>query len=133
MKLFFDFLPLILFFGVFKFAEANADEAARFATEHLGFLVSGGVVGADEAPVLLATVVVMRRDAGAGRHPGAARRKVDTMLWVTFGLVVGARRRDGLVPQPDLHQVEAERAVLGDGARRCGSARRCSARTCCRR
>ena len=59
MKLFFDFLPLILFFGAFKYADANADEAARFATEHLGFVVSGGIVAATEAPVLLATVVVM--------------------------------------------------------------------------
>jgi len=57
MKIFFDFLPVILFFGTFKYAEGNADAAARFATEHLGFLVSGGVVGTEEAPVLLATLV----------------------------------------------------------------------------
>ena len=59
MKIFLDFLPLILFFGVFKYADDNADWAARFATEHLGFMVSGGVVGTEEAPVLLATVVVI--------------------------------------------------------------------------
>src|SRR3954470_23208435 len=36
MKIFFDFLPIILFFGVFKFADSNAEAAARYATEHLG-------------------------------------------------------------------------------------------------
>jgi intracellular septation protein len=59
MKLFFDFLPIILFFGVFKFADMHAEAAALYATAHLGFAVSGGKVGVDEAPVLLATVVVM--------------------------------------------------------------------------
>jgi intracellular septation protein len=87
MKLFFDFLPLILFFGAFKFADANADEAARFATEHLGFVVSGGVVAATEAPVLLATVVVMVATLIQIAILLAMRRKVDTMLWVTFGLI----------------------------------------------
>ena len=59
MKIFFDFLPVLLFFGSFKYAEAHAEWAARFASEHLGFIVSGGVVGTEEAPVLLATVVVI--------------------------------------------------------------------------
>jgi intracellular septation protein len=87
MKLFFDFLPLILFFGVFKVADLNADAAARYATEHLGFLVSGGVVGVDEAPVLLATVVVMVATLVQIGILVLLRRKVDTMLWVTFGLI----------------------------------------------
>src|SRR4051794_14370864 len=59
MKIFFDFLPVLLFFGTFKYAEGNAEWAARFASQHLGFFVSGGVVGTEEAPVLLATVVVI--------------------------------------------------------------------------
>jgi intracellular septation protein len=88
MKLFFDFLPLILFFGVFKIADSNADAAARFATEHLGFIVSGGVVGPDEAPVLLATVVVMVATLVQIAILLLMRRKVDAMLWVTFGLIV---------------------------------------------
>jgi intracellular septation protein len=87
MKLFFDFLPLILFFGVFKVADMNADAAARYATEHLGFLVSGGIVGIDEAPVLLATVVVMVATLVQIGILVLLRRKVDTMLWVTFGLI----------------------------------------------
>jgi intracellular septation protein len=87
MKLFLDFLPLILFFGVFKYADMNAEAAARYATEHFGFAVSGGVVGVDEAPVLLATVVVMAATLVQIGILVLMRRKVDTMLWVTFGLV----------------------------------------------
>lgn len=87
MKLFFDFLPIILFFGVFKFADMNAVAAAGYATEHLGFAVSGGVVGVDEAPVLLATVVVMVATMVQVGILLLMRRKVDTMLWVTFGLI----------------------------------------------
>jgi intracellular septation protein len=52
-------LPIVLFFGMFKYAEGHKDWAAATATEWLGALVSGGVVGPSEAPVLLATVVVI--------------------------------------------------------------------------
>jgi intracellular septation protein len=87
MKFFFDFLPIILFFGVFKIADANAADAAQYATQHLGFAVSGGIVGVDEAPVLLATVVVIVATLLQITLLLLARRKVDTMLWVTFGLI----------------------------------------------
>ena len=42
MKLLLDFLPLLLFFGTFKYAEGHKDWAATFATEHFGAVVSGG-------------------------------------------------------------------------------------------
>ena len=87
MKLFFDFLPIILFFGVFKIADMNPDAAAQFATQHFGFAVSGGVVGHDEAAVLLATLVVMAATLVQIGITMAMRKKVDTMLWVTFGLI----------------------------------------------
>ena len=35
------------------------------------------------------------------------------MLWVTFGLIAVLGGADDLVPQPDLHQVEAERRSTG--------------------
>jgi intracellular septation protein len=88
MKFLFDFLPVIFFFATFKLAEAHPADAARFTTDHFGALVSGGVVGADEAPVLLATLVVIAAtvlQVGAQLVRG---RKVDLMLWVSFGLVV---------------------------------------------
>ena len=46
MKLFLDFLPLVFFFLTYKIAGGHADAAAALATQWLGGLVSGGVVGA---------------------------------------------------------------------------------------
>ena len=88
MKIFLDFLPLLLFFFVGKYADQNAEWAARFATEHFGFIVSGGVVGIKEAPALLATVVVILATAVQITFLLVSRKKVDMMLWATFGLVV---------------------------------------------
>jgi intracellular septation protein len=88
MKLLFDFLPIVLFFGMFKYADSHKDWAAQFATEHFGALVSGGVVGVGEAPVLLATVVVIVATLFQVAVLKALRRKVDMMLWVSLGLVV---------------------------------------------
>ena len=88
MKLLFDFLPILLFFGAFKYAEGQKDWAAQFATDHLGFVVSGGIVGPNEAPVLLATVVVIVATLAQIGWLVARGRKVDMMLWVSLGLVV---------------------------------------------
>ena len=87
MKLLFDFLPIFLFFGTFKYAEKNADWAAAFATDHFGFLVSGGMVGPKEGPVLLATLVVIAATLTQIGVMLALRRKVDAMLWVSLALV----------------------------------------------
>ncbi len=88
MKLLLDFLPILLFFGTYKYAEGHADWASQFATEHFGFLVSGGVVGTSEAPVLLATVVVIVATLLQVIWLLARGKKVDMMLWVSLGLVV---------------------------------------------
>ena len=87
MKILFDFLPIALFFGMFKYAESHKDWAATTATDWLGFMVSGGVVGPTEAPVLLATVVVIVATLAQILWIKARGRKVDTMLWVSLGLV----------------------------------------------
>lgn len=88
MKLLFDFLPILLFFGTFKYAETQKEWAAQFATEHFGFIVSGGVVGTEEAPVLLATLVVIVATMLQIAYLLARGRKIDMMLWVSLGLVV---------------------------------------------
>src|SRR5689334_5372044 len=88
MKLLFDFLPIILFFGSFKYAENHKDWAAAFANQHLGALVSGGAVGPNEAPVLLATLVVIAATLTQVAILFARGKKIDLMLWVSLGLVV---------------------------------------------
>ncbi|WP_348755769.1 septation protein A [uncultured Aquincola sp.] len=88
MKLLFDFLPIILFFGAFKYAENHKDWAAAFASDHFGFIVSGGVVGPNEAPVLLSTVVVIVATLAQVAWLMARGKKVDVMLWVSLVLVV---------------------------------------------
>ncbi len=87
MKILFDFLPIALFFGMFKYAEGNKDWAAGTATDWLGFMVSGGVVGPAEAPVLLATVVVIMATLVQILWIKGRGRKVDTMLWISLALV----------------------------------------------
>jgi len=87
MKLLLDFLPILLFFGAFKYAEGHKDWAASFATEHLGFMVAGGVVGPGEAPVLLATVVVVLATLAQVVYLKARAKKVDMMLWISLALV----------------------------------------------
>ena len=88
MKLLLDFLPIILFFGTFKFAEGHKDWAADFATRHFGSIVSGGQVSAAQAPVLLATVVVIVATVAQVVLLKARGRKIDLMLWVSLVLVV---------------------------------------------
>ncbi len=88
MKLLFDFLPIILFFVAFKYAEGQKEWAAAFATQHLGSLVAGGKVGVTEAPVLLATVVVIIASLAQVAWIKARGRKVDAMLWISLVLVV---------------------------------------------
>jgi intracellular septation protein len=87
MKLLFDFLPIILFFAVFKYAEGHKDWAAAFAAQQLGFLVSGNVVVAKAAPVLLATVVVIIATLAQVAWLKLRGLKADTLLWVSLVLV----------------------------------------------
>jgi intracellular septation protein len=88
MKLLLDFLPILLFFGSFKYAEHNKDWATQFANAHFSSLVSGGVIRPDDAPVLLATLVVIVATVTQVLWLVLRGKKVDLMLWVSLGLVV---------------------------------------------
>ncbi|MES2091492.1 MAG: septation protein A, partial [Pseudomonadota bacterium] len=88
MKIFFDLLPVIMFFVSYKWADGHKEATAQWMTEHLGFMVSGGVVGNLEAPVLLSTAVVV---AFSLVHIGvlkAMRKKIDTILWASMVTVL---------------------------------------------
>ena len=72
----------------FKYTETHAQWASEFATRHVGFLVAGGSVGTTEAPVMLATLVVIIATVAQVLWLKLTRRKVDLMLWVSLALVV---------------------------------------------
>jgi intracellular septation protein len=88
MKLLFDFFPILLFFITYKVASTRAADAAAFTTQHLSFVVAGGVVSATEAPVLLATVVVILATLLQVGWVMARGKKVEPMLWVSLALIV---------------------------------------------
>ena len=88
MKLLFDVLPLIFFFATYKIAGRMPEQGAPFATHWLGALVQGGVVGATEAPALLATVVVLVATLVQVTWMKVTNRKIDIMLWVGLALIV---------------------------------------------
>jgi intracellular septation protein len=86
MKIFFDLLPIFLFFISYKWADGHKALAAQWMSHYFGFAVAGGVVGETEAPVLLATVVVIAITVLQIVVLKALRKPVDRMLWA--GLVV---------------------------------------------
>ena len=88
MKLLFDFLPIVLFFVTFRYAEGHKDWAAALANDQLSSLMPGGTVATDQAPVLLATLVVIVATLAQVMWLKARGKRVDTMLWVSLGLVV---------------------------------------------
>jgi len=88
MKLLLDFLPLLLFFTAYRVADAQKDWAMQFANQHFGYLVSGGTVQADEAPIMLATIVVIVATLTQVLVLKAMRQKIHAMLWVSLVLVV---------------------------------------------
>jgi intracellular septation protein len=84
MKLLFDLFPVILFFATFKFAEKDPAWAAGWVAALLG----GGAVDAKQAPILLATVVVIVATVAQIAWVRFRHGKVDKMLWVSLVLVV---------------------------------------------
>ena len=84
MKLLFDLFPVILFFASFKYAGAHPEAAAGWVAGLLG----GAAVNPAQAPILLATIVVIVATAAQIAWVHFRHGKVDKMLWISLGLVV---------------------------------------------
>ena len=82
MKIFFDLFPVILFFGVFKLAGSNPDAAQAFAS-YIGYLVDP-----KHLPVLLATATAILATMAQILWVKWRHGKVDTMLWVSFSIIL---------------------------------------------
>jgi intracellular septation protein len=84
MKLLFDLFPVILFFAAFKYSEKNPE----FALDWVGTLLGNTAVDIRQAPILLATIVVILATVAQILWVHFRHGKVDKMLWVSLGLVV---------------------------------------------
>lgn len=84
MKILFDLFPVILFFASFKYSEKNPELAADL----LGQLLGNGGVAVAQAPILLATVVVILATCAQIGWVWFRHGKVDKMLWISLVLVV---------------------------------------------
>ena len=88
MKILLDFLPIILFFVVYKIADLNQDAAASLATQSFGGLVSGGVVAPAVAATLWATLVAILVTVVQVAWLLARRKRVEPMLWMSLVIIV---------------------------------------------
>lgn len=88
MKFLFDLFPVILFFATFKWGESHTDVAQSIVSQYLSGIVSGGAVLASQAPILLATALAIVATFAQIGYLLARRRHVDTMLWVSLGIIV---------------------------------------------
>jgi intracellular septation protein len=88
MKFLFDLFPVILFFGVFKWAEAYSDAAQYLVTHYLSGFMSNGSVSTVLVPILLSTAVAIIASLAQIGYLLARRRKVDAMLWISLAIIV---------------------------------------------
>lgn len=84
MKLLFDLFPVILFFVAFKYSEKHPELAADW----LASLPGLAAVSLQQAPILLATVVVIIATVSQIAWVHFRHGKVDKMLWISLVLVV---------------------------------------------
>jgi intracellular septation protein len=87
MKFLFDLFPIVLFFGVFRWGESHKQEAGAFAAQYLSAFVAGGIVSAEQAPIMLATVVGIAATALQIGYLLLRGKKVDGMLWVSAAVI----------------------------------------------
>jgi intracellular septation protein len=82
MKILFDLFPVILFFGVFKLAGSNPEAAQAFAT-YIAYQADPL-----HLPVLFATATAIIATLAQIVWVKLRHGKVDTMLWVSFAIIV---------------------------------------------
>lgn len=88
MKFLFDLFPVFLFFGVYKVADMHQQASYALVQGHLTGLISGGSIAADQGAVIIATLVAIIASVLQIAYVLLRRRKVDLMLWISFGVIV---------------------------------------------
>lgn len=87
MKFLFDFFPVILFFSIFKWGDSHTDAAQSLMSQYMSGFVSGGVVTPDQAPILLATTVMMLASVCQIFYLFVRGKKIDPPLWISLAVL----------------------------------------------
>lgn len=87
MKLFFDFLPIVLFFVAYKLAGSNPETTEQFLSPILNALGSGTLQSA-QAPILAATVVAIVITCIQVGIQKLLRMKIEKMQLIGLALIV---------------------------------------------
>lgn len=88
MKFLFDLFPLIAFFAAFKLGGMYEAATHDFVQQYLSGFVSGGLIKADQAPWILATLVGIVATACQVSYLLLRGRKVDGVLWLSLFIFV---------------------------------------------
>jgi intracellular septation protein len=83
VKILFDLFPIILFFAAYQVGEKNPENATAWLSA-LGIILDSGA----KPGVFLATVVAIVATFIQIAWVWVKHRKVDTMLWISLGLIV---------------------------------------------
>ena len=84
MKIFFDLLPVLLFFFTFYWAKHDPVTAQQLASHYLSFFIADGVLRPEQVPILCATAMAILGTAYQVCLLKALRRKVDMSLWISL-------------------------------------------------
>lgn len=87
MKLFLDFLPIVLFFISFKWAGSQPEQAQALLQPILSS-ISSAEVQTGQLPILLATVVAIVATLLQVVYQKATGKKVENMQWIGLALIV---------------------------------------------
>ncbi|MCL1825250.1 MAG: septation protein A [Betaproteobacteria bacterium] len=82
MKIFFDLLPVIFFFGAYYIAKAFPDGAHALVTNWLA-----ADIPAEQAPILIATFIAIVSTVLQIAIVWLKHRKVDRMLWISLIII----------------------------------------------
>ena len=88
MQFLFDLFPLIAFFAAFKLGGMYEAATHDIVQQYLSGFVSGGLIKADQAPWILATLVGIVATACQVSYLLLRGRKVDGMLWLSLFIFV---------------------------------------------
>jgi intracellular septation protein len=87
MKFLFDMFPLFLFFGAYKWGTGHEEAAHGLVTQYLSGFISGGVIAAQQAPLMLATAIGILATVVQIAYLLARGKKVDGMLWLSLVII----------------------------------------------